>query len=110
MIELTNLRRLHKGARERVVVLGKENKELKIRVTSLEGENKELRRELSDIKYQLSELQTIIFKRRSRQNISSFEDDENGQPARFNILTQRQFSLIILHKVSNLQISCAACC
>lgn len=80
MMELTNLRNLHKGARQRVTLLEEENKGLKIRVATLEVENKELKRELSDIKYQLTELQTIIFKKKSkREDISSF-DDEDEQP------------------------------
>lgn len=79
MVELSNLRTLHEKARNRVVTLEKENKELKIRVSVLEDENKNLKRELSDIKYQLTELQTIIFKKKKKL-ISPFDDDENKEP------------------------------
>lgn len=79
MVELVNLRKLHKGARDRVMILEKENKELKIRVDVLEQENKSLKRELSDIKYQLMELQTIIFKKKTKIS-SSFDDDEEPKP------------------------------
>lgn len=80
MTELANLRQLHKGARKRIVVLEKEKKGLKVRVTALEVENKELKRELSDIKYQLTELQTIIFKKKSKHRDISPFDDEDEQP------------------------------
>lgn len=77
MIELRNLRKLHHGARQRVEMLEAENKELKIRVSVLETENKDLRYELSDIKYQLTELQTIIFKKKVKsKEISSFNDQD----------------------------------
>jgi predicted RNase H-like nuclease (RuvC/YqgF family) len=81
MVELQNLRKLHTKARNRVLILESENKNLKLRVTVLEKENKELKRELSDIKYQLTELQTILFKKKATdRDISSFDDDEEPKP------------------------------
>jgi hypothetical protein len=81
MVELQNLRKLHTRARNRVLILESENKNLKLRVTVLEKENKELKRELSDIKYQLTELQTILFKKKATdRDISSFDDDEPKPP------------------------------
>lgn len=81
MIELRNLRKLHHEARQRVELLETENKNLKIRVSFLEVENKDLKHELSDIKYQLTELQTIIFKKKIKsKEISSFDDDNDPKP------------------------------
>lgn len=81
MIELRNIRQLHQLARQRVETLETENKNLKLRVSVLEAENKDLKYQLSDIKYQLAELQTIIFKKKVRsKEISSFDDDHDPKP------------------------------
>lgn len=81
MVELRNIRKLHQAARQRVEILEAENKNLKLRVSILEAENKDLRHELSDIKYQLTELQTIIFKKKAEsKEISSF-DNEDPKPS-----------------------------
>jgi len=76
MVELRNLRKLHAAARDRVTALKEENKALKIRVHELEEENAVLKGEVTDIKYQLAELQTIIFKKK-RTARDTFRDDED---------------------------------
>lgn len=81
MTEWRNLKKLHAAARQRVEILEVENKSLKIRVSMLEAENKDLKHELSDIKYQLTELKTIIFKKKAKsKEISSFDDDQDLEP------------------------------
>jgi len=81
MIELRNLRRLHQAQTVRIEHLLTENKALKMRVVELEKENATLRSEFTDIKYQLSELQTILFKKKhSARNTIHDDDDEEAPP------------------------------
>jgi hypothetical protein len=80
MIELRNLRKLHGAARERIVFLETENKTLKARVKELEKENTVLRGEVSDIRYQLEEFKTIIFKKKRIARDVLDDDDEETPP------------------------------
>lgn len=76
MIELTNLRKLHAGARVRVVILEKENKLLKERVAVLEATVQSQADIINDLRLQLEELRTIVFgKKRKDQEKYDIDDD-----------------------------------
>ncbi len=76
MIELRNLRKLHAGARARVVILEKENKLLKERVAVLEATVQSQTDIINDLRLQLEELRTIVFgKRRGKEEKHDIDDD-----------------------------------
>lgn len=81
MIELTNLRKLHAGARACVVVLEKENQLLKERVSVLESALMEQQKINADLRLQLEELRTIVFgKKRKKEEIHDIDDDPSLEP------------------------------
>lgn len=79
MVELRNLRKLHIAQTKRINFLETENKTLKARIVVLEQENKTLRTELTDIRCQLNEMKTIIFKKKRRAS-DFLEDDDDTPP------------------------------
>lgn len=70
MQELRNERRLHHSARARIVVLEKENKELRLEVTSLKAVVTLQQTTINELKLQVEELRTIVFgkKRKKEEN------------------------------------------
>ena len=80
MIEWHNLKKLHSAQAKRIVFLETENKALKARIVVLEQENNTLRTELADIRYQLSEMKTLIFKKKRRASDFFKEDDTPPLP------------------------------
>jgi len=85
MTELRNLRKLYAAQKEQNNTLRAENKQLKARIKELEAENQQLRGEVTDIKYQLSELQTLIFKkkRKAKETLADdTDDDDTPKPPR----------------------------
>jgi hypothetical protein len=81
MIELRNLRKLHAGARARVVILEKENKLLKERVSVLESALVEQQKINADLRLQLEELRTIVFgKRRKKEEKHDIDDNPSPEP------------------------------
>jgi len=76
MVELRNLRKLHAGARARVVVLEKENKLLKERVAVLEATVESQTRIITDLKLQLEELRTIVFGKKWKKEENYDIDDD----------------------------------
>ena len=79
MIELTNLRKLHGRARERVVLLEKEMSEMKVkyeaRITVLEATVESQRHTINDFKLQLEELRKMVFGKKKERR-----DDDNILP------------------------------
>ena len=68
MVEWRNLKKLHSAQAKRIHFLETENKTLKARIVVLEQENKTLHTELGDIRYQLSEMKTLIFKKKRKSS------------------------------------------
>ena len=75
MVEWRNLKKLHSAQAKRIHFLETENKTLKARIVVLEQENKTLHTELGDIRYQLSEMKTLIFKKKRKASDFFKEDD-----------------------------------
>lgn len=80
MIEWRNLKKLHQAQAIRIEHLVAENKALKVRIVELENENATLRSEFTDIKYQLSELQTMLFKKKRTARDTLHDDDDEETP------------------------------
>jgi len=79
MTELRNLRKLHAGARSRVIVLEKENKLLKERVAVLELAFDEHEKIIADLRLQLEELRTIVFgKKWKKEEHIDIDDTPSG--------------------------------
>ena len=76
MIEWRNLKTQHAVQKKRIEHLVAENVLLKVRIVELEKENMQLRSELADVRYQLSELATIVFKKKRRAQ-DSIDDDND---------------------------------
>jgi transposase len=76
MIEWRNLKVLHTKQAIRIERLETENKQLKHRIHELETENKTLRSEFADIKSQLIEMKSMIFRKKRR----AVERDEDNEP------------------------------
>ncbi len=72
MTELRNLRMLHGRARERVVTLEKENREMKVkyeaRIAVLEATVETQRQIINDFKLQLEELRTMVFGKKKKKD------------------------------------------
>ena len=66
MIELRNLRKLHKQDRERIKHLKKENKDLKLRVAELEQKDKDKGEVIEKLSLQVEELRTIVFGKKKK--------------------------------------------
>lgn len=79
MIELRNLRKLYVGAKNRISVLQVENRTLKVRIKELEQRDSEKEARLTDLQYQLSELKTMVFKKKRQVN-EILEDDDDTPP------------------------------
>ena len=61
LIELRNLRALHIRARERIVILQKENKQLRIRVKELETRDKDKGEKIKAMSFQLEQIKIKLF-------------------------------------------------
>ena len=81
MIELRNLRKLHAGARARVIILEKENKLLKERVAVLEATVESQANIINDLRLQLEELRAIVFgRKRKKEERHDIDDDPSPEP------------------------------
>ena len=60
MIELRNLRKLYKGAKERIAIQNKTIKELKARVRELEANDKEKDQRITDLSLQIDRKSTRL--------------------------------------------------
>lgn len=79
MTELRNLRKLHAGARARVIILEKENKLLKERVAVLEATVESQASIINDLRLQLEELRAIVFgKKRKKEDHIDIDDTPSG--------------------------------
>lgn len=61
LIELRNLRSLHSRARERIVILQKENKHLRMRVKELEARDKDKGEKIEAMSFQLEQIKIKLF-------------------------------------------------
>ena len=76
MVELRNLRKLHAGARARVIILERENMLLKERVAVLEATVESQASIINDLRLQLEELRTIVFgKKRKKEEYIDIDDN-----------------------------------
>lgn len=80
MIEWRNLKTLHAAQGVRIKHLEAENAALKVRVKELETENAAIKTEFSDIKYQLSEMKALIFKKKRKAQDIADDDDKQDPP------------------------------
>lgn len=65
LIRLNNLEHLYSVARERIVSLEKENKELKLRIKELEDKNKDLNGKIESLSFQFEQIKNKFFGRKS---------------------------------------------
>ena len=79
MIELRNLRRLHRTQKVRIGLQDEQIKLLKEENVLLRKENSELRITLQDVKLQMEELRTIVFGRKRKENS---DHDDFSPPAK----------------------------
>lgn len=81
MIEWRNLKKLHQAQGVRIQRLEAENATLKTRIAELEAENMALKADFADIKYQLSQMQVMVFKKkRKAKDTLDEDDDQQGTP------------------------------
>src|SRR3989338_120935 len=74
LVELRNLRVLHRKAVERSAKLERENKSQKERIIALEENQEFLLDQVEALKLQVEELRQIVFGRRKR----NYKEDEDG--------------------------------
>lgn len=90
LTELRNLRKLYAGAKTRITILEAENKTLKVRIKELEAKDRQTTASIIDLQYQLSELRTIVFKKKPPAQASLDSDDDTPpQPPRSKESYQR---------------------
>lgn len=75
LTELRNLRKLHSMARNRVVTLEAENKDLKARIKELEQKDRANDIRITDLRYQLEAVKAMVFKQKRRVNDIETDDD-----------------------------------
>ena len=61
LIELRNIRMLHAKARERIIILQKENRQLRIRVKELEARDKDKGEKMEAMSFQLEQIKIKLF-------------------------------------------------
>lgn len=61
LIRLRNLEQLHSKARERIVFLETENKQLKVRVKELEDKDRDKEKRMEDLSYQFEQIKNKLF-------------------------------------------------
>lgn len=92
MLELRNLRKLHAGARARVIILETENKLLKERVAVLEATVESQTNIINDLRLQLEELRTIVFgKKWKKEKYHDTDDDTPPKPEVANSRTPESY-------------------
>ena len=91
LTRLYNLEKLHSVARERIVLLEKENRQLKLRIKELEDQNKDRDTKLEAVSFQLEQIKIKLF-------VSGC----------FNKMTEMTASMPMKGKIPNLK-SCTLC-